>query len=388
MLKETYALSYAQIGSLVLLSQITSSVIQPVFGLFSDRLSARWLMPVSLAIIASGFALIGLSSGYAWVVAGVIVMGLGSAAYHPEASKVAHFIGGTQKGRSMSIFALGGNIGLALGPLVMAAGVAMGGLRGPLIYVPITLVVIILFRVYLNHLYTGWSSTTPTLSDEEEGHGAVAPAPHEQPAPRRTVRRMAGRSAAAAMGILIVAITLRSSAHTTIITFIPLYFTTHLGNPEAYSSLLLTFFLVAGAVGTAVGGPVSDRLGARRVIVWSFLASIPFFAALPFLTTGVGPFILATIGGFTLIASFAVTTVLGQKLLPSRVGLASGLTLGFSVGTGGLGVTALGFVADHLGLSAAMLSISFLLVLGFIVSLLLPPDEIKPSPKDAEPAGS
>ncbi len=368
-LKESYALTYTQIGGLVLLSQITSSIIQPLFGLFSDRLNVRWIMPISLGISTLGLAAVGLANQYAMVVVGVVVMGLGLAAYHPEASKVAHFVGGHRKGSAMSVFALGGNVGLALGPLVMAVGLSLAGLRGALIYVPLTAIVALLFQASLPKLYAGWDrNNDERKADVRPSEASVA---KTEPSPPTRKRAATFRT----LSTLLLAITLRSCAHTALITFIPLYYSTLHGNPASYSSALLTLFLVAGAIGTALGGPASDRLGARRVIVWSFLTSAPILIVLPLVTTGMAPFVIAILAGLTLVSSFAVTTVLGQVLLPSRVGLASGLTLGFSVGTGGLGVTALGFIADHLGLTTAMFSIAVLAGLGVLVSLKLPRDE-------------
>lgn len=329
-------------------------------------------LPVSLVVATAGLGVVGLATNYSFVVAGVIVMGLGLAAYHPEGSKVAHFVGGQRKGSAMSVFALGGNVGLALGPLVMAAGLSLAGVRGALLFAPITLGVVLLFRASLNKLYAGWSEAPAHSSrihqgaERETGESTNDTPPRSPYSHTSTLRSLV---------VLLGAITLRSCAHTALITFIPLYYSTLHGNPASYSSLLLTLFLVAGAVGTALGGPASDRLGPRRVIVWSFLTSVPILVVLPTVTTGLAPFVVAVCGGLTLVSSFAVTTVLGQVLLPTRVGLASGLTLGFSVGTGGLGVTALGFIADHLGLTAAMFAIAALTVLGVAVSLMLPSEK-------------
>src|SRR5690606_32819684 len=137
----------------------------------------------------------------------------------------------------------------------------------------------------------------------------------------------------------------RSGAHASLLTFVPMYYTDFLGHPYTYSSLLLSVFLLAGAVGTVLGGPASDRYGPRTVILLSFAAATPFVAALALTRGGALPVLLMALAGCSLVASFAVTTVLGQSLLPNNVGMASGLTLGFSVGTGGISATLLGWIA-------------------------------------------
>lgn len=406
-LQDTYALTYAQIGALMLVSQIASSVIQPAFGFISDRVSTRWLLPVSLLVTTAAFVLIGVMGSYAAVTVVVIILGLGIAAYHPEASKVVYHVGGTSKGRAMSVFALGGNVGLALGPILIAFGLSLFGMGGTLLFVPITVVTALLFYRSLDRLYAGWITSPPsetgdhqqeraieqdarpdanldrsdTMQDRSDAMLGVSPGTASSTVEKRESQvhshGRAGRIGAVAL--LLVVIFLRSGAHTSLITFVPLYYTNELGQTTSYGSLVLTAFLVAGAIGTALGGVIADRLGSFWVIAGSMLVSAPFTALIPFTASGSFPIILLAIIGLFLVSSWAVTTVMGQRLLPDNVGLASGLTLGFSVGTGGLSVTALGWVGDLLGIRFVFLLVAMIAALGGLLALRLPrKDELSP----------
>lgn len=356
-LRTTYGISYTQVGLLMLISQITSSVIQPLFGLVSDRISTRWLLPTSLLVTAAGLMLIGAAHTYFSVLLGVIVMGLGIAAYHPEASKLVHHVGGERKGRAMSIFAIGGNIGVGLGPALIGIGLAVWGMRGTLLFLPVTMISLTTVLWCLKAFYA--PANFPAVQTGSE-RSTTEPADH-----RRSWRVLL---------LLLVIIFLRSGAHSSIMTFIPMYYTDFLGHSNTYSSGLLTTFLLAGALGTFLGGPLSDRLGARNIILGSFAVATPFVALVSLTSGGMVPIVLMALIGGSLISSFAVTTVLGQSLMPNNVGMASGLTLGFSVGTGGITATLLGWMADHWGLTAALTAIAVVTLLGGALALGLPRD--------------
>lgn len=360
-LRETYGISYTQVGFLMLISQITSSVIQPFFGLVSDRISTRWLLPVSLAIASLGLLLIGSAQTYPVVMAGVVIMGIGIAAYHPEASKLVHFVGGERKGKAMSIFAIGGNIGIGFGPALMGAGLLLWGMSGTVLFLPVTLLAMFLVLRHLRRLYAHVERPAHATQN------SASPSEHGKAVPWRSVI------------LLLFIIFLRSGAHATLLAFVPMYYTDQLGNPGTYSSLLLTTFLLSGAFGTYLGGPVSDRFGPRTVIMASLWIVTPLIAVLSFTSGGYAPFLLMAAIGCSLISSFAVTTVLGQSLMANNVGLASGLTLGFGVGTGGITATALGWVADHWSLSTALLAISFLTLVGGLAAIRLPTKRKEPS---------
>lgn len=383
-LQETYGLSYAQIGFLIFLAQFTSSVLQPVFGLISDKFAVRSVLQVGLGLSALGLALIVLAPNYGVVLIGTTICGLGVAAYHPEASRLAVLAGRDRQSTAMSAFSVSGNIGLALGPGIMTFGLAtLGGdgslsMRGALVYVPITLLVIGFVHIGRNALTTyrptgaAADSGTPgdLLTPETTQHAAVAGLPSEKrhwlSGPWPTHYRW--------MAMLLVYIFIRSTAHTGMQTLIPLYYQGSTAGATMVSSSLLTAFLVGGAVGTVVGGMLADVFGTRAVAIASFVLSPVLFAVLPYVGEGALSFTLMFVSGLTLIASFSLTTVLGQRFLPANAGLASGLTLGFSVGTGGAGAALLGIIADAWGLESSFWAMAVLLGLGLVFAFSLPQD--------------
>lgn len=350
-LRTEYGLTYAMVTFLVVVSQVSSSVIQPAFGWISDKVSTRWLLPASLLLAGTGFLALPLTKSYGAAVAAILLMGIGVAGYHPESSKLAFFSSGERKASAMSIFAIGGNIGMAMGPMVMGLLLILVGLRGAIGFFLIAALTALLFWRMTPVLYRYAPSARSSSS------GGVARAGEE-----------AGRGAIA---LLLVVIMLRSWTQTSMSTFIPLYYVSHLGMPTQVGSSLVTAYLAAGAVGTIIGGWVADRWGRRQAIIASMLLAVPFTYLFPH-TSGLGTYVVLILAGLSLFLSFAVTTVLGQEMMPRNVGLASGLTLGFSVGTGGLGATLLGFVADTWGIEAAVAVISVMPVLGGLLAFGLP----------------
>ena len=371
-LMETYALSYAQVGFLMFLAQVSSSVVQPVFGYVSDGLNARSVLQWGLALAAAGLALVVFAPNYLVVLLGTTICGLGVAAYHPEASKIAHFAGGPRKATAMSAFSLSGNIGLALGPGLMTLGLSLAGMRGAMIFVPFALLSLLGVQLRRERLYR----LLPAGSSEPTRPVSPRPAGHRRSLFQtiRAFRLSDLQRHHRWMAILLFYIFLRSSAHTGMQTLIPLYFQAHMGRGELLSGALLTSFLVGGAVGTILGGLAADVFGSRQIAILSFVTAPLLIAAVPFVGTGLLSLGLMFLAGVALIASFSLTTVMGQTFLPSRVGLASGLTLGFSVGTGGVGAAGLGLIADHWGLEAAFWTIAVLLAVGVVFAYLLPTD--------------
>lgn len=368
-LMDAYSLSYAQVGFLMFLAQVSSSVVQPVFGYVSDGAGLRSVLQWGLVVAAFGLALIVFSPSYLVVLLATALCGLGVAAYHPEASKIAHYAGGTRKATAMSAFSLSGNIGLALGPGLMTLGLSVGGIRGALVFVPVALLILAWIDRRKDQLYSllpsRGKSPTPARTSKPS-RNAVALFQKLRPSKMQRHHRW--------MAILLVYIFLRSSAHTGMQTLIPLYFQGYKGADGLVSGALLTSFLVGGVGGTILGGLASDWFGSRLIAILSFVTSPLLIAAVPYAGTGWGGLGLTFLAGVTLIASFSLTTVMGQKIFPSRVGLASGLTLGFSVGTGGVGAAALGLIADLWGLESSFWAISILLAIGVIFAFLLPTD--------------
>lgn len=365
-LKQVFALNYAQTSLLVLVSNVASSVIQPIFGLFADRRPARWLLPVGCLVAGVGLAVTGRLPVFGWLLLAVGISSLGVAAYHPEGSRVANLASGVRKGSGMAVFSVGGNLGFGLGSIYMAWLLAVGGHRAT-VYFIIPAVLMVLALVYY------WPRLT-SLREEKKGPGAAQKEKGADcPAGGRVAADSAPRtekSVLAAFALLIVYITFRTWLHAGLYTYIPLYYTDHLHVNAHTAGYIVSIYLLAGAVGTLFGGPLTDVLGAPRVMAGSMALLIPLLYIFRH-TGGVVSLVVLAFTGAALISTFSTTIIMGQELLPARKGLASGFTIGFGVGMGGVGVTLLGVLADHLGLPAVFAALNIVAVAGLLLALIL-----------------
>jgi MFS transporter, FSR family, fosmidomycin resistance protein len=342
---DEYDLSYTLTAVVMLAATVSSSLVQPLFGLWSDRRGALWLLPAGVALAAVGTGLAAVAPTYGLVVALVFVAGLGIAAYHPEGAKFAAFASGHKRASGMSLFNIGGNAGYALAPIVVTPLVIWLGLTGGLLAVaPVVLVAVALARVlpYLSGLHPDPAS---------EGRGG-------------------GEDNIRAMSLLVGVIVLRSVAWFGLLTFVPLWIVS-LGHSEAAGNRELSLMLVAGAVGTLLLGPVADRIGLRRTLLVTQAALAPLI--LVFVEVGGVPGAVALmLVGVCVVGTFGVTMVLSQLYLPRHVGIASGLSIGLAIGVGGLAAVALGAVADAIDLQAALYLSAAAPLAGVVLCLLLP----------------
>jgi len=346
-LKSTLALSYTATGIIVLMSNVTSSLIQPLFGYLADRTARRWLLPLSVLLSAVGLGLTGLAPSYEVVLVLVVITGFGVAAYHPEGYRTATAVAGQRKVTGVSIFSTGGNVGVALGPPLITALVTGFGLSGSLgMLIPGVLVALLLTAVL------------PGLS---------APAPSRA----RASSAAAARTMVKAMILLILVVAARSWTQLGFTTYVPFYYLEVLHGDPRMVGTLLAIFLGAGAVGTLIAGPIADRVGARRYVVSVFLLTTPIAVGFLFARSALALVILGALG-FVLVSTFTVSVVLGQAYMPRNPGMASGLIVGFAIGAGGLGVTVLGWVADHWGLMASLWISALMPLAGFALALFLP----------------
>src|SRR5437867_6433269 len=346
-LKSAHQLSYASAATIVLAANVASSLVQPLFGYFADQTARRWMLPASVLLTGVGFALLGMAPGFAALLALVVAMGLGVAAYHPEAYKTATSVAGERKATALSWFSLGGNVGIALGPPVITALVTVVGLTGSLGLLVPTLIATLLLL-------------------------AVLPAFSQSAAPRAAAAAAArGVNMPSAMALLILVVTIRSWTTLGFTTFVPFYYIDTLGADPRLVGPLLFVFLGAGAAGTVIAGPLADRWGPRAFMQWVLLAALPF-GVLFLLVRGALAFVMLGIFGALLTSSFTVSVVLGQAYLPRNAGTASGLIVGFAIGAGGLGVTALGWVADRYGLPVALWLSALTPLLAFAATRFLP----------------
>jgi MFS transporter, FSR family, fosmidomycin resistance protein len=344
-LKDRFALSYTLVGVLILASQASSSLIQPVFGIWSDRRGAMWLLPCGVGLAGVGIALAADAPRYWLVVLLVLTSGLGSAAYHPEASKFAGYVSGRKRASGMSLFSVGGNLGFAIGPVVTTFVVHAYGLRGGLLLALPCLAVAAAALAMMPYL-----------------RGFVPP--------RRSVHESAGPDQPRAMALLLGVVAFRSVAWFGLITFLPLW-EVHLGHSRTYGSRLLALMLFAGGVGTLVMGRLADRFGRRPVLLASVVATSPLIFL--FLVVGGIPGAVAiALAGACVVGTFGVTMVMSQEYLPRHIGMASGLSIGLSVGLGGIAAVGLGRVADLASLRAALYVSAAAPLAAIVLAALLP----------------
>jgi FSR family fosmidomycin resistance protein-like MFS transporter len=341
-------LSYAAASALVLAATISSSVIQPVFGHLSDRLSLAWLMPLGPALGGLGIALAGIAPSYGLVFAAILLSGVGVAAFHPEGSRFANYVSGAQRASGMSLFSVGGNVGFALGPVVVTPSLLVFGLHGTLlVLVPTWLMAAALAHELprLKGFRTDVVAGRVQRGDEPEAWGAFT--------------------------VLAGVIALRSFVYFGLVTFIPLYFIHDLHTSKALGNAALAAMLLGGAGGTLIGGPLADRFGRRAVLMGSMIVTPPLVVGMLASGPALG-IVFAALAGAATIATFAVTIVMGQELLPGRLGVSAGVTIGLSIGLGGVGAPLLGLLADAHGLRSVFEAVAALPVLALLLTLALP----------------
>jgi FSR family fosmidomycin resistance protein-like MFS transporter len=348
-LREVFDLSYFQIGLLMMVLNLTSSVIQPLFGFISDRRSTGWFVAVGLLWTATAMGFLGWSPNFYTALFLVGLSGLGTAAYHPRAYMATFQVSGDRRGFGAAIFGTAGNIGFAIGPLVGSFLVLGYGLHAT-IYVLIPGVLIFLLVV----MYPG-----DFLKREKAKQGTVKKLSSEPPFPIPWV----------ALITLCTIVALRSWANISFVAYLPMYFETR-GIALETGSALLAVYLISAAMAGLYGGHLSDRVGRRLVVIISLLLYTPI-TALMILSGGWVLWFLVAASGAALLASYSVTVVMAQELLPRHLGLASGLILGLAFGTGGLGSALSGYLADVMGLRAVIWILAIVPVVGVLLTPLL-----------------
>jgi FSR family fosmidomycin resistance protein-like MFS transporter len=345
-LKPLLHLSYTKTGAVVLAATITSALAQPLFGRWSDRHVMTWLLPVGIAAAAIGIAFAPSMHSYPLVLLLVSISGLGVGAFHPEAMKIARYASGERRASGIAVFQTGGNLGIALGPLIAGAALTLvGAVGGLVLLVPgaaVTLLLVLHFAALARVRRAGVAET----------------------------RRLAEPDRPGPFKLLLATIGLRSVSYYGLFTFVPLWEVAH-GHSKGFGTALLSLVLFAGAFGTLCMGPLADRYP-HRILLAATLSVTPVFVLFFVLGSGTVSAIAIVLAGATTVSSFGLTTVMGQEYLPSRIALASGLTVGFAMGLGGVAVVMLGVVADSVDLRAALLCTAVAPALGALISLFLP----------------
>ena len=350
-LKTEYALSYFQLGLLTLAQQITACFLQPIMGLYGDLRPKPYMLAVSMAVVAVGVAMLALASSFALLLAAAAVLGIGSALFHPEASRVCRMASGGRFGFAQSSFQVGGNTGTALGPLAAALFVLPLGQVSTVWFGLLAVIgFVILIRIagwFANHQRMLKSAGTP----QSEGPQLSRP---------QLIL------AFAVIGALLLSKFVYIETFKSYYTF---FLIERFGMEIRQAQTILFVFLGAVAVGTFFGGPIGDRIGRRRVIWVSIVGALPFALLLPHVNFW-GVIVLSILVGLILSSAFSAIVVYAQELMPQKVGMVSGFVFGFAFGIGALGAAALGGIADLVGMQQVFNALSGLLFLGFLTALL------------------
>ncbi len=351
-LKGEFSLSFGQIGLITLTFQLTASLCQPFIGLYTDRHPTPYSLPFGMGSTLCGLLLLGYAGNFGTVLAAAALIGLGSAIFHPESSRVARLASGGRHGVAQSVFQVGGNMGSAIGPLVAAAVIVPFGQKSVAWFALAALI-----GIALQWRVSRWYAEHNRVERLKRATNPVV-------APRHSRAVILG-----AIAVLLVLIFSKYFYIAGLSSFYTFYLIDKFGLSVQSAQIHLFLFLGASALGTLIGGHVGDRIGRKPVIWVSILGVAPFALILPhadlFWTTA-----LTVIIGFVLSSAFSAILVYAQELIPGRVGTVSGLFFGFAFGMGGLGAALLGVLADHTSIDFVYRAIAYLPLLGVVAALL------------------
>jgi FSR family fosmidomycin resistance protein-like MFS transporter len=354
-LKESYALSFGQIGLITLAFQCTASMLQPFVGLYTDKKPQPYSLMVGMGFTLVGLLMMSRADSYPLILIAAALIGMGSSVFHPEASRVARMAAGGRYGLAQSLFQVGGNMGSASGPLLAAFIVVPQGQHSIVWFSAAALIAMfVLFQV--GGWYARRRAHQRPVARGKAGSGAAAP----------TLSR---RRVSIAVAILVALLFSKNVYSASLGSYFTFYLITKFGVDVQTAQLYLFAFLVGIVAGTILGGAVGDKVGRIPVMWFSILGALPFALMLPYASlfwTGV----LAVAVAMIMASAFSAILVYAQELLPGRVGLVSGMFFGFSFGLGGLGAAALGEIADWTSIETVYKITPFLLLLGILTAFL------------------
>jgi FSR family fosmidomycin resistance protein-like MFS transporter len=347
--RQEFALSFFQVGLITFVFQLTASFLQPVIGLSLDKRPLNWILPVGMAFTLIGLVLLAFASSYLLILLSVAVVGVGSAVFHPEASRVARAASGGRHGFAQSLFQVGGNFGQSLGPLLAAFIVVPFGQHSVLVFTLLALAAVIIL--------TGVSRWYAAVRARPRKATAAAGPAH----PRKVVVRT--------LFVLVVMLFSKVLYLASLNSYYTFYLIQTFGVQIQTAQVLLFVFLASVAAGTFLGGPLVDRFGAKFVIWGSILGVLPFTLLLPHLGL-MGTVINSVAIGLIISSAFSAMVVYAQELTPGNVGAVAGLFFGLSFGLGGVGAALLGMLADWTSLNFVYHVCAFLPAVGLLGGFL------------------
>ncbi|MCH7382656.1 MFS transporter [Acinetobacter dispersus] len=349
MLKAEFSLSFAEIGWIALVYQITASLLQPWIGLYTDKHPKPYLLPAGMVATLIGIGLMAIAGSFQSLLFAAALIGVGSSTFHPEASRIARTASGGRFGTAQSMFQVGGNTGSAIGPLMAAAVIIPNGQGAIGLFVLVAaLAIFVLLRV------TKW---------------LVKQAPVHRAASQKAISTLTRKQVIQAMAVICVLMFAKFIYIAAITNYFTFYLIERFNVSIQTSQLYLFIFLGAVALGTFAGGPVGDRIGRKAVIWVSFLGIAPFALMLPYVGL-TGTAILVIIIGLVMSSAFSALVVYAQEAVPGRVGMVAGLMFGLMFGIGGIGAAGLGHLADTHDIVWVYKLCSFLPLLGFMTAFL------------------
>ncbi|AJA46384.1 sugar phosphate permease [Clostridium pasteurianum DSM 525 = ATCC 6013] len=343
-------LSYAAAAFLIFAANLSSSIVQPIFGLYSDKISAPWTLPLGVFLGGLGIGVAGISSNYWVMAAAVAVSGIGIAAFHPEGARLANKFADKNKATSVSTFSAGGNVGFAVGPIITTEVLLLFGLKGTIILCLPAMIMSLILLLQLNTFYAKLQS----INEEKALNGISNTADEWKPFVNLTATLLC-----------------RAIVFFGLNTFLPLYWIHVFNQSERSGSIALSILIISGVVGNLIAGRLSDKIGNKKVIIGGYSALIPLlfiFINVHNITIATG--LLIPIG-FALYTPFSPMVVLGQKYLPNHMGLASGVTLGLAVTMGGIVSPLLGWISDNHGIHAAVSSLTIIPIVAVLLASML-----------------
>jgi FSR family fosmidomycin resistance protein-like MFS transporter len=357
LLRSTFRLDFGQVGLIAFTATFTSSLLQPLVGLYSDRHPKSYFLAAGMGITLAGLLTLALSPTYGIVLIAAGLIGTGSAVFHPESSRVARMASGGQHGFAQSIFQVGGNAGSALGPLLAAFVLPKGQSSVAWFSLLALIAMVLLFNI------GGWAHRFRLAQ------AATATVPIGTGSVPAHYMRFSSRKIALAMGVLVILMFSKFFYLASLTSYYTFYLLDRFHISVQSAQIHLFIFLGAVAAGTIIGGPVGDRCGRKFVIWWSILGVLPFSTLLPYASlwwTG----ILSVVIGIILASAFSAILVYAQDLIPTKIGTVSGLFFGLAFGLGGIGAALLGKLADYTSINFVYHVCSFLPAVGILTAFL------------------